>query len=79
MFMKIKLYGADWCADCIQAKNFLKEKGLTFEYIIITENPEAISFLEKANKGKRVIPTLEIDGQVYANPGIDGLINIIKQ
>jgi thioredoxin reductase (NADPH) len=77
--MKIKLYGADWCADCIQVKKFFKEKGLTFDYIVITKNEEAISFLEKVNKGKRVIPTLEIEGQVYTNPGINELINIIKQ
>ncbi len=77
--MKIKIYGADWCSDCIHAKNFLSSKGLTFEYIVITNNDDAIAFLENVNNGKRIIPTVVINGEVYANPGINGLMKIIKQ
>ena len=76
--MDIKLYGADWCADCINAKNFLYSKGIDFEYIIITNNDEAIAFLEKVNNGKRIIPTLVVDGKIYTNPGINGLMKIIE-
>ena len=32
------MYGADWCSDCIIAKEFLKAKGIKFEYIVITNN-----------------------------------------
>ena len=76
--MKIKIYGADWCSDCVIAKKFLSSKGIEFEYVIITDNPEAIAFVEKINSGKRVIPTLEIDGTVYSNPGINGLMEILE-
>ena len=76
--MDIKVYGADWCPDCVNAKNFLSSKGVDFEYIIITNNDEAITFLEKANNGKRIIPTLVVDGEIYTNPGISGLIKIIE-
>ena len=41
--MDIKVYGADWCPDCVNAKNFLSSKGVDFEYIIITNNVEAIA------------------------------------
>jgi thioredoxin reductase (NADPH) len=75
--MDIKVYGADWCSDCVNAKNFLFSKGIDFEYIIITNNDEAIAFLEKINNGKRIIPTLVVDGETYTNPGISGLIKII--
>ena len=77
--MNIKMYGADWCSDCIIAKEFLKAKGIKFEYIVITNNEEAINFIKKVNKGKRIIPTLDIDGKIYANPGINGLMNIIQE
>ena len=77
--MNIKIYGADWCLDCINAKNLLKSKGIEFEYIIITDNDDAIAFLEKVNNGKRLIPTLNIDGKIYANPGINGLMQILAQ
>ena len=76
--MDIKVYGADWCSDCVNAKNFLSSKGIDFEYIIITNNVEAIAFLEKVNNGKKVIPTLVVDGKIYTNPGISGLIKIIE-
>ena len=36
--MNIKVYGADWCIDCVNAKNFLDSKKVKFEYIDITEN-----------------------------------------
>ena len=76
--MKIKIYGADWCPDCVNAKNFLSSKGVEYEYIIITNNPEAIAFVEKINNGKRVIPTLEVDGVPYSNPGINGLMEMLE-
>ena len=76
--MNIKIYGADWCPDCINAKNFLKSKEIEFEYIVITDNNEAIAFLEKVNNGKRIIPTLNIDGKIYTNPGINGLMKILE-
>ncbi len=76
--MKIKIYGADWCSDCMNAKNFLTSKGIEFEYIIITNNPEAIAYVEKINNGKRVIPTIEINEKTFSNPGINGLIKILE-
>ena len=75
--MNIKIYGADWCSDCLVAKRFLDEKGVKYDYIIITDNDDAITFLEKVNNGRRVIPTLDIDGEIYTNPGINGLMKII--
>tara|TARA_B100000780_G_C21092715_1_gene440460 strand:+ start:1343 stop:1576 length:234 start_codon:yes stop_codon:yes gene_type:complete len=74
----IKVYGADWCSDCITAKKFLDSKNVAYEYIDITDNDTAIAFLEKVNNGKRIIPTLLIDGVSYTNPGIPGLINLTK-
>ena len=76
--MKIKIYGADWCSDCMNAKNFLTSKGIEFEYIIITNNPEAIAYVEKINNGKRVIPTIEINEKTFSNPGINGLMKILE-
>ena len=77
--MKIKIYGADWCSDCVNLKNFLNSRGIQFEYVVITENNEAISFVEAINKGKRIIPTIDIDGQIYSNPGINKVMKIIEK
>jgi|TARA_B100000768_G_C11071922_1_gene286958 thioredoxin reductase (NADPH) len=77
--MTIKVYGADWCSDCIIAKRFLESKGVDFEYIDITDNNQAITVIEKINNGKRVIPTLIVDGVSFTNPGINGLMKILAQ
>jgi thioredoxin reductase (NADPH) len=77
--MNIKVYGADWCSDCVTAKKFLNSKGVDFEYIDITDNEEAISLVEQINNGRRVIPTLMVDGVSYTNPGINGLMKILAQ
>ena len=77
--MKIKIYGANWCSDCVNAKHFLKSKGIEFKYVDITENQEAINIVETINAGKRIIPTIDIDEKIYVNPGISKLSKIIKQ
>ena len=77
--MNIKVYGADWCADCINAKSFLKSKDIEFEYIDITDDQQAIAFVEQVNNGRRVIPTLVIDGAIHTNPGINGLMKILAE
>ena len=40
--MTIKIYGADWCSDCIVAKKFLSSNQVQFDYIDITDNDIAI-------------------------------------
>ena len=77
--MNIKVFGADWCSDCVTAKRFLDSKGVEFEYIDITDNQQAISLVEKINNGRRVIPTLIVDGVSFTNPGINGLMKILAQ
>ena len=77
--MNIKVYGADWCSDCVTAKKFLNSKGVDFEYIDITDNQQAIALVEKINNGRRVIPTLMVDGVSFTNPGINGLMKILAQ
>ena len=77
--MNIKLYGAEWCSDCVVVKSFFDSKNIEYEYIDITDNAKAISFVEKINNGKRIIPTIVINGKTYTNPGISKLINIIMQ
>lgn len=77
--MNIKIYGADWCSDCIVAKNFLSSHQIQFDYIDIMDNDIAIKMIEKINNGKRIIPTILVDDKVYVNPGISELMKIISK
>ena len=74
--MNITVYGADWCIDCVNTKNFLDSKRIKYDYIDITFDKEAIAFVESINNGKRVIPTLVIDEECYTNPSISTLMKI---
>ena len=67
---RLTVYGANWCGDCRRAKKFLGEQRIHYEWVDITDNDEAIAFVEKANEGKRRIPTLVLkdDGRVLSNP-----------
>jgi thioredoxin reductase (NADPH) len=74
---EIKLYGADWCPDCRRAKAFLKENNVTYEFIDVDLDESATKLVEVINKGKRIIPTIIINGKSYTNPDNDVLASIL--
>jgi len=77
--MSIKIYGDDWCSDCLVIKKILDDYNIAYEYIMISKNKEAVKFVEKINNGKRIIPTIDINGKILINPGINKLMKIIKE
>ncbi len=64
----LKLYGADWCPDCRRAKTYLKENNIDFEFVDVDLDESATRLVEKINKGKRIIPTIDFNGKTYTNP-----------
>ncbi len=64
----LKLYGADWCPDCRRAKAYLKENNIDFEFVDVDLDESATRLVEKINKGKRIIPTIDFNGKTYTNP-----------
>lgn len=54
---EIKLYGADWCPDCLRAKSFLNDNTIEFTFIDVDLDKEATQKVEEINNGKRIIPT----------------------
>jgi thioredoxin reductase (NADPH) len=65
---KIIMYGAQWCPDCRRTKEFLDKNNLPYEYIDLDVSAEASKIVERINNGKKIIPTLIINGQQYSNP-----------
>ncbi len=65
---RVQLFGADWCPDCRRAKNFLRDNAINFEFIDVDANDWATQKVEEINNGKRIIPTILIDGKPFANP-----------
>ena len=64
----VTMLGAEWCPDCHRAKAFLGEHDINFRYINIDHHEWAPEFLEQVNDGKRIIPTIIVGNQIFANP-----------
>ena len=64
----VQLFGADWCPDCRRAKSYLADNGVNFQFIDVDEHEWATDAVEKINNGKRIIPTILIDGKPHTNP-----------
>ena len=45
--MKIIMYSAQWCSDCVYAKKYLDENNIHYEYIDVTNNEEATELVKK--------------------------------
>ncbi len=74
----IKVYGAEWCGDTTRTRDQLDELGVPFEYIDIDENPAAEKWITQQNKGKRVTPTVDIDGKLLFEPTNEQMEKILK-
>ena len=66
--IEIILYGADWCPDCRRAKAFLQENNIDYTFIDVDLDKEATARVEAINNGKRIIPTIMVEGKSYTNP-----------
>ena len=66
---EITVYGAPWCPDCRQSKQFLGEHQIPYSWVDIEEDKEGEEFVIKTNKGKRIIPTIVFaDGSFLVEP-----------
>lgn len=56
------LYSQPGCAPCFAARNFLKSRGIAFEYKDVQADPQA--FRELMDLGSRSTPTLKVGDEV---------------
>ncbi len=62
----LTVYGASWCPDCRTAKRVLAEAGARYDEIDIDDDATAASLVIARSGGRRVIPTLALDGRIWA-------------
>lgn len=74
----VQLFGADWCPDCRRAKSYLSDNGVNFQFIDVDTHEWATTKVEEINKGKRIIPTVLIDGKPYTNPNNNALKELLN-
>src|SRR5262249_41121800 len=65
----ITMYGTLWCSDCKRAKKFFGEQRIRYDFIDVDVNEDGLAFVERANNGKRIIPTIVFDdGSLLIEP-----------
>ncbi len=74
----VKLFGADWCPDCRRAKSFLRDNNVNFQFIDVDKHDWATQKVEEINNGKRIIPTVLIDGVAHTNPDNVALTELLS-
>lgn len=65
---KVEVYGADWCEDTQQARRFLTERGVSYDYINVEQDKQALEWVKQQNGGKEKKPTIKIGAQVLSVP-----------
>ena len=66
---KITVYGAYWCPDCRQSKQFLGEHQIAYHWVDIEQDKDGEAYVLRKNAGKRMIPTIEFeDGSILVEP-----------
>ena len=71
---KITIYTTDICPYCVRAKDLLKNKGLKYKEINVTNNQKERELLIKKTNGQRTVPQIFIDNKHIG--GCDDLIEI---
>lgn len=74
----IEVYGSDWCPDCRRAKSYLDDHQVVYKDIDISKDEAAVIKVQEINNGKRIIPTILIDGVPHTNPTNSELEKILK-
>ncbi|TCK26428.1 mycoredoxin [Pseudonocardia endophytica] len=65
----LTMYTTSWCGFCRRLKMQLDDAGIAYREIDIEREPDAASFVEKANGGNRTVPlVLYADETTATNP-----------
>lgn len=69
---QVTVYSTSWCPYCSLLTSSLTQEGVPFSVIDIDADQAAAQFVERVNRGNRVVPTVVFpDGTSATNPGLD--------
>jgi thioredoxin reductase (NADPH) len=58
--LSITMYGATYCEDTARVRQYLTDRGISFDEVNIDLSPDAEKFVIFINSGARITPTLLI-------------------
>jgi glutaredoxin 3 len=76
--MELKLYSRGWCSWCIDAKDFLKERGYRFIEIDVGKDREAFEEMRELSD-QTYVPTFVAGDKVLANFDTDQLEKFLME
>ena len=65
---EIRVFGADWCGDCIRAKRMLDRTGQPYEWIDVDAVPGAAEEAERLSGRKNIPVVVMPDGRILVEP-----------
>lgn len=68
---KVQVYTTTYCPFCARAKTLLKNKGVAFEEIDVTEDDELRQQMVRLSGGRRTVPEIFINDKIIG--GYDDL------
>ena len=61
---KVQLYTTIYCPFCTRAKALLKQKGVAFEEIDVTNDDDRREEMVRLSGGRRTVPEIFINGKI---------------
>jgi glutaredoxin 3 len=71
---KVEVYSTSYCPYCVRAKALLRSKGVAFEEIDVTSDPEQRAKMVKRSGGRRTVPEIFINDEIIG--GCDELYEL---
>lgn len=78
MSNELKLYSREWCSWCIDAKDYLTERGYKFVEIDVGEDREAYQQMKELSD-QTYVPTFVAGDKVLANFDTDQLEKFLSE
>jgi len=76
--MELRLYSREWCSWCIDAKDYLTEKGYRFNLIDVSKDRRAYEEMKQLSE-QTYEPTIVAGNRVLANFDTDQLEKFLNE
>lgn len=68
---KVEIYTTSYCPFCDRAKRLLERKGVAYEELDVTDDPQQRATMVERADGRRTVPEIFINGRIVG--GADDL------
>jgi glutaredoxin len=75
---ELKLYSREWCSWCIDAKDYLSERGFSFVEVDVGKDRQAYEEMKELSD-QTYVPTLVAGDEVLANFDTDQLDQFLRE